>query len=920
MRSSFKNLRRHGAVLIGLLIATTVCADEALIPYELFVLDNGLTLIVHEDRKAPIVSVNIWYHVGSKNERPGQTGFAHLFEHLMFQGSENFDGEYIESLQQIGATDLNGTTWFDRTNYFQTVPKTALDRVLWLESDRMGHLLGAIDQAKLDEQRGVVQNEKRQGENQPYDKVWQHLLKQLYTDGHPYSWETIGSMEDLEAASLEDVQEWFRTYYGPNNAVLVVAGDIVAADVLERVKHYFGDIPPGPPLVKLEEWVPRHTTERRERIEDRVSQERLYMAWTSPRWGTRGANDLELALKILGGGKNSRLYKRLVYEDQIATDVEMGSFSLEVSGLTYLQVSANEGVDLADIEKAAKEEIQRFIDRGPTAKELERVQTQYRASFLRGIERVGGFGGKSGVLAENMVYGGSPDIYQRKLNDIAGASRADLQAAAAEWLGNNAYIAEVYPHPAMSAAADGADRSRPPEPTGFPTGKFPEFDRVTLTNGLDVLVARRTALPLVNMSLILNAGFAADQFAQPGTSSMTMAMLDEGTAKRSALEISEELALLGAVLSTGADLDTSTVNLSALRENLDDSLAIFADVLLNPVFPQKELDRLRAQYLALVRQEKTRPTSMALRVLPKLMYGEGHAYAQPLTGSGTEDSIRAITRADMQEYHDTWFRPNNATLLVVGDTTTAEITAKLEELFGAWEPAEVPVKNIAPVERRAHNAVYIVDKPGAEQSIIFAGEVAPPKSNPDEIAIQAMNDILGGQFFSRINMNLREDKSWSYGARTMIMDAEGQRPFLVYAPVQTDKTSESMLEILAELTEINGGRPPTEDELARAKSSKTLSLPGRWETNRAVLGSLGEIVRFGLADDYWDSYADEVNSLDVDDVSRAANEVVFPDDLVWVVVGDREKIESGIIELGFGDIRLIDADGEPVPERAVPAS
>ncbi len=920
MRSSFKNFARHSAVLIGLLIAPAICADEALIPYELFVLDNGLTLIVHEDHKAPIVSVNIWYHVGSKNERPGQTGFAHLFEHLMFQGSENFDGEYIESLQQIGATDLNGTTWFDRTNYFQTVPKTALDRVLWLESDRMGHLLGAIDQAKLDEQRGVVQNEKRQGENQPYDKVWQHLLKQLYTDGHPYSWETIGSMEDLEAASLEDVQEWFRTYYGPNNAVLVVAGDIVAGDVLERVKYYFGDILPGPPLVKLEEWVPRHTTERRERIEDRVSQERLYMAWTSPRWGTRGANDLELALRILGGDKNSRLYKRLVYEDQIATDVEMGSFNLEISGLTYLQVSAKEGVDLAVIEKAAKEEIQRFIDRGPTAKELERVQTQYRASFLRGIERVGGFGGKSGVLAENMVYGGSPDSYQRKLEDIAGASRADLQAAAKEWLGNNAYVAEVYPHPAMSAAAVGADRSQAPEPAGFPSGKFPEFDRVTLTNGLDVLVAQRTAIPLVNMTLILNAGFAADQFAQPGTSAMTMAMLDEGTAKRSALEISEELALLGAVLSTGADLDTSMVSLSALRENLDDSLAIFADVLLNPVFPQNELDRLRAQYLALVRQEKTRPTTMALRVLPKLLYGEGHAYAQPLTGSGTEDSIRAITRADMQEYHDTWFRPNNATLLVVGDTTTAEITAKLEELFKAWEPAEVPVKNIALVERRAQNAVYIVDKPGAEQSIIFAGEVAPPKSNPDEIAIQAMNDILGGQFFSRINMNLREDKSWSYGARTMIIDAEGQRPFLVYAPVQTDKTSESMLEILTELTEINGARPPTEDELAHVKSSETLSLPGRWETNRAVLGSMGEIVRFGLADDYWDTYADKVNALDVDDVGRAASEVVFPDDLVWVVVGDREKIESGIIELGFGDIRLIDADGEPVPDKAVPAN
>jgi zinc protease len=914
MRSSFKNSARQCAVLISLLVAPAICADEALIPYELFVLDNGLTLIVHEDHKAPVVSVNIWYHVGSKNEQPGQTGFAHLFEHLMFQGSENFDGEYIESLQQIGATDLNGTTWFDRTNYFQTVPKTALDRVLWLESDRMGHLLGAIDQAKLDEQRGVVQNEKRQGENQPYDKVWQHLLKQLYTDGHPYSWETIGSMKDLEAASLEDVQEWFRTYYGPNNAVLAVAGDVETAKVLERVKHYFGDIPPGPPLVKLEEWVPRHSSERRERIEDRVSQERLYMAWTSPRWGTRAASDLELALHIIGGDKNSRLYKRLVYEDQIATDVEMGAYNLEIAGLTYLQASAKVGVDLAIIEKAAKEEIQRFIDRGPTAKELERVQTQYRASFLRGIERVGGFGGKSGVLAENMVYGGSPDRYQRKLDYIADASRADLQTVVGEWLGENAYIAEVYPHPAMTAAPAGADRSKPPEPAGFPSGEFPEFDRVTLTNGLDVLVAQRTAIPLVNLTLILNAGFAADQFAQPGTAAMTMAMLDEGTAKRSALEISEELALLGAELSSGADLDTSMVSLSALRENLDDSLAIFADVVLNPVFPPNELDRLRAQYLALVRQEKTRPTSMALRVLPKLIYGEGHAYAQPLTGSGTEDSIRAITRADLQQYHDTWFRPNNATLLVVGDITTAEITAKLEELFKTWEPADVPVKNIDTVERRAQNAVYIVDKPGAEQSIIFAGEVAPPKSNPDEIAIQVMNDILGGNFSSRINMNLREDKSWSYGARSMIMDAEGQRPFLVYAPVQTDKTSESMREILAELTAINGDRPPTEDELARAKSSKTLSLPGRWETNRAVLRSMGEIVRFGLADDYWDTYADEVNALGIDDIARAASEVVAPDDLVWVVVGDREKIESGIIKLGLGDTRIIDADGEPVSD------
>jgi zinc protease len=376
--SLLSRLLRKQASIVGcatmLMYSVAARAEPIDIPYTQVQLDNGLTLIVHEDRKSPIVAVNIWYHVGSKNEVPGHTGFAHLFEHLMFQGSENFDDEYTPFLQQLGATDLNATTWFDRTNYFQTVPKNALDTVLWLESDRMGHFVGSISQDKLDEQRGVVQNEKRQGDNQPYGKVWTHLLKQVFPVGHPYSWETIGSMEDLNAATLEDVSEWFDTYYGPNNAVLVIAGDVNADDVIARVEKYFGDIPPGPPLTRPGTWIPRHDAGRRMSMQDRVPQARIYMAWPGPQWGTRDAHHLALAADILGADKNSRLYKRLVYEDQIATDVTVAPLALEISGVSYLVASAQPGVPLNQVEAALNEEIARLVDKGPTRRELERTE------------------------------------------------------------------------------------------------------------------------------------------------------------------------------------------------------------------------------------------------------------------------------------------------------------------------------------------------------------------------------------------------------------------------------------------------------------------------------------------------------------------------------------------------------------------
>jgi zinc protease len=882
------------------------------VPFQKYVLGNGLTLIVHEDHKAPIVAVNVWYHVGSKNEKPGKTGFAHLFEHLMFNGSENFDDDYFKVLEKLGATDLNGTTNEDRTNYFQNVPVSALETVLWMESDRMGHLLGAITQAKLDEQRGVVQNEKRQGENEPYGRVYELIQTAVYPKGHPYSWTVIGSMEDLTAASLDDAKEWFKAYYGPQNAVLVVAGDVKADEAKAKVEKYFGDIPPGPPIAKHDVWIAKRSGTHRQTLEDRVPQARVYKVWNTPEWGAPDDNHLDLVARVLTSGKSSRLFKRLVYDDQIATDVRAYQGSSEIGSNFMIQATARPGGDLAAVEKALDEELARLLRDGPTAEEVERAKTDRLAGFVRGVERIGGFGGKSDVLAQSQVWGGRPDFYRTQLERVKAAGAGELWDAAKRWLSDGMYVLEVHPFPALAAGPGGADRKARPVPGPSPEGRLPAFQRATLPNGLKLIVAERHEVPVVRMNLLVDAGSASDQSAAPGTARLAGDMMDEGTKTRTALQISDELQRLGAQLGTGSSLDSTSVTLSALKSSLDPSLALFADVALNPSFPQAELDRLKKQQLAAIQQESAQPFGMALRVLPRFIYGTGHAYSLPLTGSGYTASVEKIAREDVSRWHSTWFKPGNATLIVVGDTTLADVRPKVEAAFAGWTGGHVPKKNVAAVEPKVQNVVYVYDRPGALQSTILCGHAAPPRANPQEIAQQVMNTVLGGQFISRVNMNLREDKHWSYGAGTIFWDARGPRPFLAYAPVQTDKTKEAVQELLKEMRGIRGDRPVSADELQAAQSNLTLSLPGQWETSGAVLGSIAEIVTFGFDDRYFDGYAGKVRATSLADVGAAAA-VVQPDKLVWVVAGDRAKIEPGLRELGLGEVKAIDADGNVLP-------
>jgi zinc protease len=885
--------------------------DQIDIQYTKFVLDNGLTLIVHEDHKAPIVAVNIWYHVGSKNEKSGRTGFAHLFEHLMFNGSENFNTDYFQALEGIGATDLNGTTNNDRTNYFQNIPVSALDQVLFLESDRMGHLVGAIDQAKLDEQRGVVQNEKRQGENQPYGREEEIITQATYPRGHPYSWTVIGSMEDLSAASLTDVTDWFKTYYGPSNAVLSVAGDVKPEDVLARVKKYFGDIPPGPSLIRPEQNVAKRTENTRGYYEDRVPEAKITMVWNIPQWGSKDLTLLDLATDVLSVGKTSRLYKKLVYEDQSVSSAYAYIDPREIASYLVVEATVKQGKSAEEVEKTVNDIMSEFLEKGPTQDELDRVRSNYFSNFLKGIERIGGFGGKSDILASNQVYGGTPDYYKTTLKYVSDATVEDMQKACREWLSTGKYVLVCKPFPSLKSDEKGVDRSKLPELAATVPSSFPALQKATLKNGLNVILAQRKGIPTIVGKLVVNAGYSTDALSKAGMASLAMDMLDEGTKTMNTLQISEKLQLLGASINAGSDLDASYVNFTTLQQTFDPTLDLFADILLNPSFPKNEFDRLKKEHLDRIDQEKSQPFGMALRVFPKLLYGQGHAYGNPLSGSGYESTVNSITPEEIQKFYNTWIKPNNATLVVVGDVVMADLVTKLDSKLAGWKKADVPKNTPATVKNTPGKKIYLIDRPESQQSVIIAGYVTTPYGQVSQPALNAMNNILGGDFVSRLNMNLREDKHWSYGAGSLVLDARGQRPFLAYVSVQSDKTKESIEEMVRELTSIIGDKPVTKEEYDRVQQNMILQLPGMWETNNSVAGSVVEQVKFALGDDYYKTYDAKVRKLTQDELQQISKTVVKPELVNWFVVGDKSKIMDSLKQLNY-EIIEVDADGNPV--------
>tara|TARA_B100001029_G_C15058117_1_gene456038 strand:+ start:117 stop:2837 length:2721 start_codon:yes stop_codon:yes gene_type:complete len=878
------------------------------IEYNSFKLENGLTVVVHEDRKVPMVAVNVWYHVGSKNEKIGKTGFAHLFEHLMFNGTENYNSEYFEPFEKIGSTDQNGTTNSDRTNYFQNVPTNALDLALWMESDRMGHLLGVVDQEKLDEQRGVVQNEKRQGENQPYGKAFSRISESAFPKGHPYSWSVIGSMEDLDAASLEDVQDWFKTYYGPNNAVLALAGDIDLETAKEKVKKYFGDIPAGPPLIKPDIWIAKRSEEKRDVMYDNVPQARIYKSWNVPPRDTEAAAHFDLASSILVGGKNSPLYKELVYEKQIATSVSSFYYDREIAGMFFVIVDVASGEDPLEVENAMDDVLEIFIKKGPNLKLLQAEKTKTLAGFIRGIQRIGGFGGKSDLLATCQTYTGDPGCYRKNAEYLDSVTPAKMKATFSKWIDDTPYVLTILPNEKLGVDQTDIDRSQGiPFPTEKVSFKFPTLQTATLSNGSKIVLAKRTGVPLVEMNFQFSFGYAQENNNELGYTNFMMDMLNEGTKKYSALEFDEMLDSLGSNLGFGSGLDSSFVTVSSLKGSLSETLDLAKEAIINPIFSQNEIDRIQKQTLASIVQEENRPASIAYRNIGKLMYGEDHPYGKPLTGSGVSSTISKITRDDIIAIHRRAINPKNLTFAVAGDIELKELVNLLEDKFGNWSStSKSGLKKLNNVSLPDSRVVYLIDKPNAQQSYIVAGQLLPPTATDEEIKISYMNYAIGGSFTSRLNMNLREDKSWSYGVRTRLADAKGQRAMLVTAPVQTDKTSESIIEIIKEYDAYLNDAPISDEELAKAKASKTLRLPGQFETLGALKSGVSGIVTYNRDLDYLNKLPMILDKPKLIDIQNIAQNYIKPNQWIWLIVGDLKKIEQPIRNLELGKVTILD--------------
>lgn len=900
-------------VLITLSVSTLFAygqtkLDVPDIEYDTFTLNNGLTVVVHEDRKVPMVAVNVWYHVGSKNEKVGKTGFAHLFEHLMFNGTENYNAEYFEPFEKIGATDQNGTTNNDRTNYFQNVPTNALDLALWMESERMGHILNVIDQEKLDEQRGVVQNEKRQGENQPYGQVFNAIGKAVFPKGHPYSWSVIGSMEDLNAATLDDVKEWFETYYGPTNAVIALAGDIDLETAKIKVQEYFGDIQAGPPLTKPKKWIAKRTEQTREVMEDNVPQTRIYKVWNVPEDGTAEAQALDLASSTLAGSKNSPLYQELVYKKGLATGVSAFYYGREIAGLFIISATVAPGQDVNEVENVIDATLQKYLKTGPNSKLLKNTKTSTIAGLTNGLQRIGGFGGKSDILATYQTLYGDAGAFKKILAMYLDTSASDVKKAANKWLSSGDYVLTIVPAAKTSVVKSLVDRSKGiPYPTEKLSYSFPTIQSAILENGTKLVLAERNDLPLVQLEIVFNNGYAIESDNELGLVNFTMSMVDEGTDKYNSLEFAEMQESLGSGIGFGSSIDTTYASMSSLKVNLEKTLDLFKEGLLNPTFPQVELDKVKKRWLAGIDQELNSPASMANREIRTLVYGSGHPYAKS-SSSGIKSTVENFTREDLQGMYAKLTNPNDATFIVTGDISLADATELLNKKFSNWKSPDKAIVQVDlfNVNHQASPRVFLIDKPGAIQSYILAAQLLPPTNSDDDILIDYMNYAIAGSFTSRLNMNLREDKSWSYGVRTSTGYSQGQRLMRMTAPVQTDKTAPAIIEILREYNEYINSSPINEEELSKIKNARTLRLPGQYETLGALLGGIEDIVKYNRDFDYLDTIADKRNSIKLEDVQSATTKYLDTNKWTWVIVGDLNEIENPVRDLNIGPVKIIE--------------
>ncbi len=894
--------------------------EFSIVRYEL---PNGLDVILHQDRSVPIVCVNLWYHVGSKNERPGRTGFAHLFEHLMFQGSKHHDDDYFKPLQAVGGT-LNGSTTFDRTNYWEVVPSNCLELALWLEADRMGFLLPALTRERFENQRDVVKNERRQRyENQPYGLASEVLSAAMYPPNHPYHWPVIGYMDDLDAATRDDAAEFFLKYYHPGNASLCIAGDFEIDEAKRLVEKYFGPIPTGPKVKRYGTWIPRLESDRRVVMTDRVTLPRIYIAWHSVPYFAEGDAELDVLASILAGGKSSRLYKALVHDKQIAQEVVAFQESREIAGRFFVIATPRPGHTPEEVERAIYEEIEKIQQAPPAQEEVDRAINRFEARFVRSFESVGGFGGKADQFNAYNVFLGDPRRYKDDFARYLDVTPIDVQAAAQRFLSKPKVVLTILPGesrsepkyvegqpPAEEAPPPGAlpeepeqvrprevedtfDRSQMPQPGPTPSFEIPGFQRFSLDNGMRVLLMEHHELPLFSMAILFRGGSADDPADKLGLSNALAAVLDEGTETRTALQIAEELAGIGASLSISAGTSYTTMSLSSLKRQADRALDILADVLQNPTFPQEELDRQRLLAIGSLMRLRDDPNALSGLAFSQTLFGYDHPYGRP--NMGTIDSWKALRRDDIIAVYRQRIHPENATVIVVGDLTVDEARSLLNQHLGGWRPETPPA---APADRprpqEKPTRVVLVDKPESAQSVILIGQLAPERKTPDYYALLVMNTVFGGQFSSRLNMNLRESKGYTYGARSGFSWRRNGSTFTASAAVATPVTAPALREFFREFDRLLKSDPPRESEIKFAKDYIINGYPRGFETTGDLAAKLAQLVRYELPDDYYNTFVPRIQGVTVEDVREVARKYIHPERMVIVVVGDRKQIGEGV--------------------------
>jgi len=916
--------------------ATSAAHKLPELKYAKYTLPNGLTVITHEDHRLPLVAVDLWYHVGPLNERPGRTGFAHLFEHMMFEGSEHVGVKsHFKIVQGAGATDINGTTDFDRTNYFETVPSNQLELALWLESDRMGFLIEGLNRELLINQKDVVRNERRQGEGQPYYVAEEEMFHLLFPKGHPYYGAVIGSHADIESARIADVRDFHQMYYTPNNASIAIAGDFDPVKLRALLTKYFGPIPKGPPVAPVTAVTPPITSQRRATVTDTVQLPQLLVAWLTPPAFTPDSYSLWPAIYALGQGKASRLEEELVIKTQAAQSASCSSEPLKLTGITTCSITAKPGVKLEDLEASFWNVLAKLQQDGPTAYEVEAAKALSLTYKITGLERLGGFGGVADTLDRYNQYTGDPGFLPKDVAMQEEVTIASAKAAARKYFSKDSAVVvycvpgkkvldDVPRSPAdtdadvklvnpYSADFEGSQEWRKNKPAAgpAPTLHLPVPQEFTLANGLKVLLVEDHALPVLSVEIISRAGSVDDPAGKSGMATLASEVMSDGTVSRGLKQLATDAEKIGTHVETGAGMDSGSVSITMLTSHTAEGMNLLADVAEHPGFRNDDVDRRRKQRLVRIAQETDNVQSMAARVGPKLVFGD-EPYGR--SGVGTAESVAAITPADFTAFYAGHYGPADSALVLAGDVTRAQAENLARQYFGKWAGKTEAAATVPPAPAPQPTRVVIVDKPGAPQTALLAFGLGVRANSPDDATLNVMNYTLGGSFTSRINMNLREEHGYTYGASSGFLQYQEGGLFRAGGLVRTDVTAPAAKELMGELEKF-ATKPSTADELAAAKEATVRSLPGRFETTGAVVRAIDNIFLYNRPLDYYAKLPAKYLAVTDADIARVAKAYLHPDQLAIVTAGDRAKIEPGLKDAGLGPVEVRDINGKLVVDQ-----